>query len=167
MKTGIILTERYLIESLGNGDKYIHEIKKDTGLELKIINNIIKSLEKKEIVRSLNGKYKLNMDEKEKWLPAISSSRNVRNELSDTFRNIIDGHFYGGEGISLKFKKLWLSPYEKSIVDNHYQGINNLLTEVDKEGSARSEKNDLKQKHLYFWGETLYSSLIKQNISNI
>ncbi len=160
MEKGLLIIERMVLESILDKEKNIEEISEDTGLDKRLLINIIPNFIFKNIIVYKNGYYYLNSKEKNKWIKKINEKSSVKEELKDVFASLVNEYFKNESGkTDLKLRKIWLSPYEQKIFNMHLNSLEEFVSNIEND-KKRGENDKLCDKQVVFWGHSKYSSII-------
>lgn len=163
MKEGLLVIERIVLESISKSSKNIYEIENDTGLDNKILSNILSIFIMKNILNYRHGIYFLNMNTKDKWINEINSTENIQEEIKDIFISLVNRYYHEkNEDVGLKVKKVWLSSFDEKLLNAHLKNLDKFVRNIEKERRNKQIKTAKKlcEKKIIVWGHSTYSGIV-------
>lgn len=161
---GLLVIERFVLESLNRGEKNLGELELDTKLSRSLLINLLSSLSMKNIVVFKDSKYQLSQHKKDLWLEEINQTEARREEMKELMISLVN-IFYNQNEVKrseLKMKKVRLSKIDERILDKHFGEIEHYLNNLH-----RTQKNldePLTEQRVYVWGQSHYGDLIKETM---
>ena len=158
---GLLLVERFILETLGSEQMTINEIEKQTRLNFGFIKNILSGLVYKNIVIYNSGFYWINKEKKSEIVKEINSRESVKGEIKELFISFVN-EFYMEEKkkMRLHVKKVFLDKIEERVLESHMQNLNDFF-----KGLTPKKKKDTASQRVVMWGECNYLDLVNQSLS--
>ena len=161
---GILIVERFVIESLYKKQKNLIELNDDTGLDKNILLNILTNLSFKKIILFKEGMYSLNYEKKEEWLEQINRPENKQQEIKEMFIALVNKYFKEGKSESnLSIRKVSLSELDEKVLNNHFKEIDHYLKNLERNKKFSTSRTG--QEKVFIWGQGSYGNLMQEFLS--
>lgn len=159
--SGLLIIERFVIESLNKRERTLHELVKDTGLEIGIVKNILSNLKMRNIICFKDSVYSLNLQTKDRWLNQINSSQNRCEEIKELFTSLVNEYFNKEQReAELKYKKVFLTKQEEAVLGIYLDKVDSYLNEISKKKRVKNTK----EQKIFVWGSANYGKMMDSYI---
>lgn len=142
MKHALTLIERYIIEAINNSQVSLLELNKTTGIEVHILQRILRNLFNKELLHIESDLYSLNLEQ----LGTYSDTKRI--EISNIMKEVSLNTNY------VSIKKVYLSANDQLRVKSMFEDIERF---IEKKNNLSAP---IKDKSILYWGEKNYGELI-------
>ncbi|MBL6990296.1 MAG: hypothetical protein ISR65_10980 [Bacteriovoracaceae bacterium] len=159
MNKGLLVVERFILESLIGEAKNFDEIQKDTKLSQSLLSNTLSILLTRNIIRYRCGNYSINKSKENQWRPIINDTKNIQEEIKDLFISLINDYFDEDQiGTLLRVRKVYLTPFEEKILKAHLSNLEEFVRniEIEQRKPTNLKTNKMHEKKLIFWGASNY-----------
>jgi hypothetical protein len=161
---GLLVIERFILESLNKGQKNIKELESDTSLMRSLLVNLLSSLSTKGMVIFSKGKYSLNQHKKAEWSKEINLVESKRDEMKELMISLVNSHYNLEQErrSSLKMKKVRLSSLDEKVLAAYFAQIEQYLQNLSL--TERVTEEPLTEQRVYVWGQSHYGDLVKESM---
>ena len=163
MRTGILMVERMVLESLTLKPKNIQELSTDTGLKIQLLANIMASLTYEGMVDFSAGRYELNRSQTQEFLKRYQNSKDQLQELKELFVSFINASSHGKSKV--KLQKVYLDAKEEAILNSYFINIETFIKNVNDSKKQRPLATG--QQKVFIWGEGRYQDLAQETLAAI
>lgn len=167
MKMNLSVIERYLLETLSKGVKSFSQLNEETKVDYALLNNILSKLMMENIVSYRTGRYFLNPETQELWLPLINSSESLTEEIKELFSTLVSDYFSNEENVSLKVQKLSMTEHEEKIFNSYLINLEKFIEDVKKERKKNPFQGKLKEQKVVVWGCADYGRLVQNTLKAV
>jgi hypothetical protein len=173
MKTGLLSSERIVLESLGLRFKNLDELHEDTGLEKKLLVSITRNLILMALVKFQKGYYSIEESQRHNWERSATTTESIKREVSDVFVQLMNAHFKNKKAIverevqqknCLKLRKVWLSPKEEKLLNVFFHDIERFLEETER---LHGDSGRICERRVIIWGHSTYGELLTDELSSL
>lgn len=167
MKSGVLVIERLVMESLEKKQKNILELVDDTGLKKKWIVPVLYGLKGRGILKEANEVFEIDYESKVRWLPVVNKREFLKSEVSEIFRSIINQKFSGESGTEglLNLKKIWLTNEEEKVFKALFSNLEQFVDNVQGQRRLKPQKERIGEQKVILWAYSSYQNLIENLIS--
>lgn len=164
MEKGLLLIERFIIESLSKKDMNIQELAIQTRLEHGLLLNILPNLMMRHIVNYKHGTYSLNRLEGQKWISQINKKEFLKEEVKDVFQSLVNNYFKEevAKNSDLKVQKIWLTKDEELTLNSHLKGLESFFKNVKDSRLKKAENERLFEQKVVVWGHMSYGDIVNE-----
>lgn len=164
MEKGLLLIERFIIESLSKKDMNIHELAIQTKLDHGLLLNILPNLMMRNMVQYKRGTYSLNRLEGQKWISQINKKEFLKEEVKDVFQSLVNNYFKEevAKNSDLKVQKIWLTKAEELTFNSHLKGLENFFKNVKESRLRKAENEKLFEQKVVVWGHMSYGDIVNE-----
>ncbi|OFZ22541.1 MAG: hypothetical protein A2202_03015 [Bdellovibrionales bacterium RIFOXYA1_FULL_36_14] len=163
MRDGILVIERMVLESLFKKEKNLVEMERDTGLDSGILKNILSNFMMDNLIKYQKGVYSLNKNEIMGKLKKINDKKQIKEEVCELFTSMINEYFKKIEqdqkNVDIKVRKIWLTPSEEKIFNTYLINLETFMKNIEQDRKIHPKNEKLKEKKVFIWGATDYSTI--------
>ncbi len=152
--------ERMILESLNKSSKNLKEIHNCTSLDPQLIQNVLTNLLSRNMVRTHNQVYQLNKNAPECYINDLNEKESKIFEAQTLIETCIEQSIEGQNSL-FKFKKIYLSPRDKKMLQAMLINIETFLNNVNK-----NDKASTKDESIIFWGSAIYGNLLEDLVND-
>lgn len=167
---GLLLVERFVLETLSLGSMDFEQIHWHTKLEKPMLQSILQHLSKMNLIELNFPEYKLTENCGMILKEISQNSESIQSELKE----ILNSWPKSGPDTNLsdicrpmQLKKVWVSSYDAHIIKAHLYNVEQYINSL----WADQKKNPIDQpihlKKLFLWGQCNYSDLVDSNLKKI
>lgn len=164
MKQGLLVVERMILESIGNGEKSAIAISEDTGLNHGIVLNSLQNLLLCNLVNFSTGHYTIDHDEWVKQKEKINSSENVKLEMRTLFTSMVNRYFKKDGSTKIRYRKIYLNADEETTYNQLLKNLDQFMVESQKRRVVGRLPAKLGRQKVVIFGETEYSGVVNDII---
>ncbi|MFP5457589.1 MAG: hypothetical protein ACLGG7_02550 [Bacteriovoracia bacterium] len=150
--------ERIVLESIGQSEKSLKELQRDTNLEVRFLTNILQALTLRGFVALRDGGYGINRHLPVEEFKKINDQHAHRQEALE----LIEG-LASGTGKNLGLRKAWVSEKDRSILKALLKNVEDFMASLPPAPKGAS----LNDYTVVVWGEDKYGDVIKRLIGSI
>jgi hypothetical protein len=162
VKSGLLLIERMILESLEMRAKNVIDLARDTTLSSAVISNVMPHLLMRSLVRYQEGIYHLVSLGKNRG--KIIGEDSIEDELKELFSSLVNRYFHQESCVNnaqLRLKKVWLTEMEEAQFSSHLISLEKFLKEIEERGQEHEREDlPLSKQRVVFWGHSEYSQLL-------
>lgn len=164
MEKGLLLIERFIIESLSKKDMNIQELAIQTKLDHGLLLNILPNLMMRNMIQYKRGTYSLNRLEGQKWISQINKKEFLKEEVKDVFQSLVNNYFKEevAKNSDLKVQKIWLTKDEELTFNSHLKGLENFFKNVKESRLRKAENERLFEQKVVVWGHMSYGDIVNE-----
>ena len=156
MNYNLTIIERMILETLQISNKSKKEIILKTSIEEEMLQQVLKSLLAKNLVRLEDGLYAISKEHNDYIIKEINNSLSLLCEVQEIINSCIRQKLDAHSNRSFKLKKVNLNDRDEKIYNGLIYNLESFLNSLTKSDDVRSQK-------IIFWGEGKYED-IKNNI---
>jgi DNA-binding MarR family transcriptional regulator len=155
----LLLIERAVLEGIGRDLKTVEQISLDTGIELKMVQKILKRFLEQGLVEANKENYHL----RENLVSRLQEiEEKVSVEVGELLKCASDTFFSKKPSSFLKLKKIYIPQKEIQYFNCMWKNMEDYLQRISEENS----KSPIKDKTVIFWGWSKYENMINQYIGS-
>ncbi len=154
--------ERVVLESLNKSPKNIHQLVEDTGIKIKVIQNITQSLIAKEILEQQNTFFQITKISQKMLKELIKDKNSIKAEIQELIDYSLHLSLKENRG-SFSLQKVSLSDKNEKIINSMFQEIKNYISQV----TEKQQTSMTKKENIIFWGSNKYSDILEHISSGI
>ena len=173
MNDGLLIVERIVLEALNMKRLSPTDLASDTGLDQKLVENILSNFLDHNVVLYEQGFYKINELTKQKWLSHFNAQGHIKDEARELFVSLVNQYYKelnltGKSNYLLNLRKISFSPQELLIFNSYLEKIEQFITTVEKKERINPDnENKTGEKKVVIWGHGDYSSLVNCTLDAI
>lgn len=167
MKRNVTVVERYILETLGKGAKRFGQIHEETNVDYGLLNNILSELMMENMVSFTQGRYFLNPETQNQWLPLINSSQAVGEEVRELFSTLVNDYFEKQSDVALKVQKISMTAKEEKIFQSYLINLEKFIEDVKMERAKNPFESKLQEQKVIVWGHAGYSQLVQNTLKAV
>lgn len=166
MKTGLLILERIVLESVAKKEKNLEELSIDTNLEHALLLNILPNLLMRNILKYQRGTYSIDKEQSLLWLTGINKDENLKEETKELFTSLVNQYFkkdieiQSKKSSTLKVQKVWLTKDEEVILNGHMINLENFFIGVKNMRKINPIREKTHEQKVVIWGISQYSNLV-------
>ncbi len=158
---GLLVIERFILESLNKSAKNLIDLERDTHLNKELLLNLFSDLSAREIIFFKEGKYFLNQNKKHFWSKEINDAEAKKEEMKELMATLINMHFSFKS--SLKMKKVRLTSFDEKVLTGYFKQIDDYLTNLNN--TEKTIEIPISEQRLFVWGEGNYGQVVRESMS--
>ncbi|MGB0452399.1 MAG: hypothetical protein ACPGJV_01690 [Bacteriovoracaceae bacterium] len=162
--SNLLFIERYVLECIRFETLSLNEIHRRTGLNREVLKNVLINLKGFEVILYQEGRYRINLDNPERWRKKLHSNEALRKETEDLFSQLAKEYFKDKDAdkiVDLSVQKAELDEFEMKILSSHLKTLKDFFNNLKY--SKKPKKNV--KKHVFLWASSDYEKLVKASLS--
>ncbi len=157
MNYNITLPERMILESLSKKSKDLLELTDCTGLQDRIVQNILSVLAAKNLIATHHNKYCISEYLNSDMVKELNDPENKKIEIQYVLKSTLDMK----QKEAFNYKKVSMNDREKKIFNGHIYNLEAFIDSLDK----NKKDEQLKNQNIIFWGEVNYGKVINHMLN--
>ena len=160
MEKSLLVIERIVLESLERGALALEELESQSGLDGALLKAVIFELINRGFIHRNKGRYSLDWNNKQSWLPILKNKEGVKAEIKELFSSLVNRQYESESNSTLRVQKIWLKPEEKEDLERRLKDIDFFIENIREKRRTRPVSEKVSQRQVLFYGSSQYDSLV-------